>query len=829
MSLDEGLYQSWLLQLQTWAADGRLVSAGIGALRLKPGNATDQLHRIGNRLAKGDTRDLPPVEVLPSSAMAGAMGAYASATGTIYLNRDWLTTASTAAVQALLTEELGHHLDQLLSEKDTQGDEGQIFAKALIGQKASFEELNSPTESESDHIKIFVKDKWIVAEAALPAPTDRSDTITGTANSEIIKGLGGADSLDGQGGNDTIHGGAGKDSIHGGLGNDSIWGQDDADTLWGDDPNDTVSGGDDTIEGHQGKDSIYGGAGNDSISGGDASSNLIYGGNGDDLIQSYGFNSQPSDDKGKDTLYGEAGNDTVSGAGGRDQIYGGGDNDLLRGYGNWDHLYGGAGNDTIYGDYGADRIWGDEGDDFLLGFHPEAEGGSDNGSNRIYGGPGNDTIRGNNKRDSLHGGSGNDRLSGGSHGDKLFGNSGDDILHGGKSADQLAGGTGADIYHFKEPSRATRHTDAIHQRHGHSLRYTSETLVSSNTVVAGGALTFANGVDLAIYDVGAALNKFWGRNRNGAGAGIFLPNDSALELLNAGDSTNHLSIFGNYMLRGSWAPSSGDLSTITLDDRIGSFTQNDDGEDVILLYNVCNEDLTSSENTNYLVVTDAFKDGTDLISDVIRSNDAVKPTTANDTATVERFATSSQLDLLDNDSDADDSARWISDDAFTKHLRIQTIGGVPFANLSNSTDSSHPAARGYKQILGSHGTLYLKRNGTGYYKNNLDSGSRNNLSKSNGSALFAARTESFSYTTIDSGGNESDAASVTLSITDTTAPTVQSVSSSNADGTYTTGDIITINVLFSEDVTVNTSGLVCGTGFEGELGCAAAGVDGDVF
>ena len=129
--------------------------------------------------------------------------------------------------------------------------------------------------------------------------------------------------------------------------------------------------------------------------------------------------------------------------------------------------------------------------------------------------------------------------------------------------------------------------------------------------------SFANGVDLAIYDVGAAHNKFWGRNRNGAGAGIFLPNDNALELLDAGDSTNNLSIFGNYMLRGSWAPSSGDLSTITLDDRIGSFTQNDDGEDVILLYNVVNEDLTSSENTNYLVVTDAFKGGTDLISAVI--------------------------------------------------------------------------------------------------------------------------------------------------------------------------------------------------------------------
>ena len=150
--------------------------------------------------------------------------------------------------------------------------------------------------------------------------------------------------------------------------------------------NDTVSGGDDTIGAIKGKTAFM--AAQATIrSQVETSSNLIYGGNGDDLIQSYGFNSQPSDDKGKDTLYGGAGNDTVNGAGGRDQIYGGDGNDLLRGNNNWDHLYGGAGNDTIYGNRGADRIWGNEGDDFLLGFSPENEGGSDNGSNRIFGGP----------------------------------------------------------------------------------------------------------------------------------------------------------------------------------------------------------------------------------------------------------------------------------------------------------------------------------------------------------------------------------------------------------------------------------------------------------
>ena len=90
MSLRDRLYQSWLLQLQAWAADGRFFSAGVDALRLKPGQATDQLKHIANRLAEGEARDLPPIEVLPGSAMPGAVGAYASSNNTIYLNANWL-------------------------------------------------------------------------------------------------------------------------------------------------------------------------------------------------------------------------------------------------------------------------------------------------------------------------------------------------------------------------------------------------------------------------------------------------------------------------------------------------------------------------------------------------------------------------------------------------------------------------------------------------------------------------------------------------------------------------------------------------------------------
>ena len=125
MLLDDQLYQNWLLQLQTWAADGLLFAAGVDALRLKPSPATDQLKRIADRLAKGDTRDLPPIEVLPGS-MPCAAGAYAKSTGTVYLNKRWLKTAKKREALFVLTAELGHHLDAQLKTTDTTGDEGYI-------------------------------------------------------------------------------------------------------------------------------------------------------------------------------------------------------------------------------------------------------------------------------------------------------------------------------------------------------------------------------------------------------------------------------------------------------------------------------------------------------------------------------------------------------------------------------------------------------------------------------------------------------------------------------------------------------------------------------
>ena len=121
--------KSWEKSLKDWAADGVITNAAKTALHL--GGEPEALQQLVKQWTSGDFSGLPPIELLPSEAMPGAAGAYAISTGSIYINEDWLRTASDKRVQEVLTEELGHHLDGLLNKVDTPGDEGKSFAKIL--------------------------------------------------------------------------------------------------------------------------------------------------------------------------------------------------------------------------------------------------------------------------------------------------------------------------------------------------------------------------------------------------------------------------------------------------------------------------------------------------------------------------------------------------------------------------------------------------------------------------------------------------------------------------------------------------------------------------
>ena len=108
-----------------------------------------------------------------------------------------------------------------------------------------------------------------------------------------------------------------------------------------------------------GTDMIFGGNGDDTINSG-AGNDLICGGNGGGVVNG---------GLGNDTLDGGNGNDTLRGSDGNDRIIGGGGNDTLEGGNDNDVLEGGQGNDTLTGGLGADSFSGGMGTDTATDFN----------------------------------------------------------------------------------------------------------------------------------------------------------------------------------------------------------------------------------------------------------------------------------------------------------------------------------------------------------------------------------------------------------------------------------------------------------------------------
>jgi len=137
----ETLLGDWKKLLADWSASGALSRSAREALLLKA--EPEALTSLLNQWRQGDFSALPPVVLLPASSMPGAAGAYALSTGSIYLSQDWLAGASADQAIAVLTEELGHHLDAVLNAADSPGDEGELFARLLLGERPSAAELLS--------------------------------------------------------------------------------------------------------------------------------------------------------------------------------------------------------------------------------------------------------------------------------------------------------------------------------------------------------------------------------------------------------------------------------------------------------------------------------------------------------------------------------------------------------------------------------------------------------------------------------------------------------------------------------------------------------------
>jgi Ca2+-binding RTX toxin-like protein len=297
---------------------------------------------------------------------------------------------------------------------------------------------------------------------------ENNNFLNGTKGDDLVYAYGGVDWLWGHSGNDTLYGGSGRDSLVGGIGNDTMYGGEDDDWL-------DAAGGNDLLFGGKGIDivsydnathGVYAILGmgtvveppgddrdifGDDIEGiegsrfndrliGNADSNILIAGDGDDELLG---------NEGNDFLHGDAGEDVIYGGGGLDQMAGGAGADTIFGgagafdYVNYAHSSGAI--DVTLADEGTTRNKGGDAEGDVLGSDIEWVNGSRYGDT-IAGNSANNDLSGSDGHDTLYGGGGDDRLYGDSGNDTLFGGDGSDVLIGGAGDDWLIGDGGADTF-----------------------------------------------------------------------------------------------------------------------------------------------------------------------------------------------------------------------------------------------------------------------------------------------------------------------------------------------------------------------------------------------
>ena len=255
--------------------------------------------------------------------------------------------------------------------------------------------------------------------------------------------LGGYSSTTGTGNDDHLTGDSGRNAIHGLAGDDTLVGYDGDDSLYGDLGEDRLEGGpgNDRLDGGAGADTMIGGSGNDLYLVDDAGDVVVEEGepwttdySNDEVRTGLATYTLPAEverltgtsDSGQ-VLTGNARSNAVDGGAGNDFIYALGGDNLARGGPGDDRIEGGEGKDTLLGGPGSDTLFGLGGNDFLSATYTAVD--STSAVNRLEGGEGDDTLWGGYGHDSLFGGGGNDWLRMSDGGDDLFdGGDGDDVL-----------------------------------------------------------------------------------------------------------------------------------------------------------------------------------------------------------------------------------------------------------------------------------------------------------------------------------------------------------------------------------------------------------------
>ncbi|MDB9473466.1 VWD domain-containing protein [Dolichospermum circinale CS-537/03] len=111
----------------------------------------------------GDFSSFPQIEILDSSILGNASGAYGTSTNKIYLAANFLDTATETDIIAVLLEEYGHFIDAHINQTDSAGDEGDIFSNLVRGNSLSAGTLQA-LKGENDHATITLDGQSIEIE-----------------------------------------------------------------------------------------------------------------------------------------------------------------------------------------------------------------------------------------------------------------------------------------------------------------------------------------------------------------------------------------------------------------------------------------------------------------------------------------------------------------------------------------------------------------------------------------------------------------------------------------------------------------------------------------
>ena len=121
--------------------------------------------------ARTDRLPVPSIRfVEPGALGGGAVGAYAAdGGGTIWLDRSLM--GNPAELDAVFTEEWGHHVDVLLGGTDPRGDEGQIFSIALLDGGSPPADRLAAMRGENDHGSLVSGGRLVQVEHSLGSDT----------------------------------------------------------------------------------------------------------------------------------------------------------------------------------------------------------------------------------------------------------------------------------------------------------------------------------------------------------------------------------------------------------------------------------------------------------------------------------------------------------------------------------------------------------------------------------------------------------------------------------------------------------------------------------